>query len=271
MDTVGLGYFTHKQLERLLGGGARAKQQRRRLVSRGVLPDPTWLRVDRTRLAIFPEFSLAVLVAAAPQRTDACREISRRAAGLYSSSAFTGLKEAMEAAVRLDRSAVDQPGVLGGYLMETASGVLEQWQQTVRELEAELRASHGLRIGVDAVQVAEVREDAYVVRSRDGGAKTDVATLAAADQLVVGAWASLDRVSLLSARREFLLGAPQGLSVGVDDGLAASLAGLMTAGAPTLPADFDESLEPALALRRHPRERSAWRGANTMRRVGAGR
>jgi len=270
MDTVGLGYFTHKQLERLLGGGARAKQQRRRLVGRGVLPEPTWLRVDRTRLAIFPEFSLAALVAAAPERTDAAREISRRAAGLYSSSAFTGLKEAMEAAVRLDRSAVDQPGLLGAYLTQTASGVLEQWQQTVRELEAELRASHGLQIGVEAVQVAEVQEDAYVVRSRDG-AKTDVATLAVADRLAVGAWASLDRVSLLSARREFLLGAPEGLSVRVDDGLAASLASLMTAGPPTLPADFDERLEPAPPLRRHPRERSAWRGANTMRRVGAGR
>jgi len=74
--------------------------------------------------------------------------------------------------------------------------------------------------------------------------------------LVVGAWASLARVSLLSARREFLLGAPEGLCVGVHDGLAASLAGLMTAGAPTLAAGFDDSLEPALALRRHPRERS---------------
>jgi len=272
MGTVGLGFFTHFQLERLLCGGTAAQQQRRRLIARGLLPEPTWLRVDRARLAIFPEFSLAGLTATATgERVAAARDISRRAGLLYASEAFESLKQALEEAMRMDASAARRSTILGAHLIESGSGALESWQAAVQELENELVIGDGLRMDVEPVQVSEVRGDTYIVRPLHTGDNVAVSKLAAADELEVGGWASLDRVGLLDARREFLLGVPEQLATREDDAFTTGLAAFMADGPARLPVEADEDHWPAITLRRRPRERAEWRGANTMTRVGPGR
>jgi len=272
MDTVGLGFFTHFQLERLLGGGNAAQQQRRRLIARGLLPEPKWLRVDRTRLAIFPEFSLATLTATtANQSVAAAGEISHRASVLYASEAFEGLKEALETALRVDASAARRSTLLGAHLIESGSSALETWRDAVRELLHELVLGQGLRMDVEPVRVSEVHDATYIVRSLHAADDIVVSVLAAADQLEVGAWATLHRVGLLDAQREFLLGVPEQLAIREDDALATSLAAFMADGPAQLPLEADEDRWPAVTMRRRPPERAAWRGANTMTRLGSGR
>jgi len=272
MGTVGLGFFTHFQLERLLGGGTAAQQQRRRLIARGLLPEPTWLRVDRARLAIFPEFSLAGLIAtAAGERVAAAREISRRAGVLYTSEAFEGLKRALEETMSTDASAARRSAVLGAHLIESGSDALKVWREAVQELENELVIGEGLRMDVEPVRISEVSGDTYIVRPVHTEKDVVVSVLAAADELEVGAWASLDRVGLLDARREFLLGVPEGLATRGDDAFAAGLAACMADGPARLPVEADEDHPPVVALRRRPSGLAEWRGANTMTRVGPGR
>lgn len=277
MSIVGLGFFTHLQLERLLGGGPAAKQQRRRLVGRGLLPEPTWLRVDRARLAIFPEFSLAALTASASaERAAGAQQISRRAGLLYATSAFAGLTGPLEDALRVGGPALRESGALGGFLAREAGDALQGWRDTVGELELELIADGSLHMDVAPVRVSAVRADGLVVSYQDERTDVVVPPAAAADDLAEGARASLDRVGLSDTQRIFLLGLPEQLALGNEpDELVLSLASFMAAGPARLPRTDDEvgddDVEPFGAPLLVNRERPAWRGANTMTRVGAGR
>ncbi|MDQ3630698.1 MAG: hypothetical protein M3417_05370 [Actinomycetota bacterium] len=274
MDGIGLGFITHFQLERLLGGGRAAQQQRRRLTGRGLLPDPTWLRVDRTRLAVFPEFSLSALLGPSNGRAEAVLHIAQRGQALYSGKAFAELRGSLEQAMHSTAPALQQSVELGAFLVREAGAVLEGWRAAVREIADELAVAGHLRMDVETVRVNEIRDGGYLVEGEHGvGDEVVVPLAAAADELSVGSWASLDRVGLLDAQRIFLLGLPEQLVVDENHDLLSALAALMADGPARVPAaDIDDGdHEGELPLLPGRRRRTGWHHGNTMTRVGAGR
>lgn len=266
----GVGFVTHFQLERLLGGGRTAQQQRRRLVERRLLPEAEWLRVDRTRLAIFPEFSLAALLGSSASRVGALEQIAHTGRSLYASQAFEGLRGPLEEAMRVP-DAMRGSTALSTFLLREAVDEMAAWRGVVAEAETQLRATAHLRLEAAVVRVQAVREDGCLVTEDGHPEPTVVPLLAVADELAVGAHANLARVGLLDAQRLFLLGVPAHLVHGEADELDA-LSALMADGPARLPAvvdagDDDDEPVPLLGRRR----RTVWQQGNTMTRVGAGR
>lgn len=268
MTRAGLGFVTHFQIERLLGGDRAAQQQRRRLTARGLLPEPEWLRVDRTRLAIFPAFSLSALLGASPARAAALEHSARSGLALYNSHAFELLREPLQEAMRLE-SAMRSSAELGSFLLREAHEALNAWCDAVAEAEAELHAAGSLRAYAGIVRV-HGRDNGYLVID-EAGDETEIPLAAAADDLSGATHGSLERVGLLDVQRLFLLGVPEQLA-DADGELISALSSMTADGPARLPAadaageDGDEP-EPLVGRRR----RTVWRQGNTMTRAGAER
>jgi hypothetical protein len=210
-------FVTHLEIEGLLGGGPKGGQQRRRMERKGLMPEPAWIRADRRRLGILPEFALASLVM--PRRLDAGHvalldAILTDTRRLYASGSFKSLERVVrEVLPSLDQASVT-PGLLE-CLQDQFRDEYDAWRADIGAAMEKL-ALKGLRIEAQRGRIIQVRGDAYVVRTSSSGATESHPRSDAPFDLPDGLWVSRDRVHALSSAKDFLLpaaGEPENANV----------------------------------------------------------
>lgn len=207
MNTLGLGFITHHEVDALTGG-SDGGAQRRRLAKRGLFPSPpkTWLIADRDRLAIFPEFALAAL---AIQGRPTQRQLKVLKAGvkaanqLYSGRAYRGLASVLLESLQMSGSR--DVTALTMNVLDLDSNALSAWRADVSEVMS--RLDKGLRLEVSPAWVADVSTSGYVVELKQGGQELHDRLNAPLD-LLTGSCVTRDRLHVGSSMREFLLPVP---------------------------------------------------------------
>lgn len=204
---TGLSFVTHSEIEGLLGGGSSAKQQRRRMTKRGLLPEPAWVRADRQSLGILPEFVLATLVVPVrnlkSQHGALLSAMVEDANQLCGSASFKRLSKAIREQLPAIGSVTNSAALLDR-LMESHGDVLDAWRTDVATA-AEQLSRLGLRIEAKRGRIVAIREGSYVLEAPEAGLTEDHPLSDAPFELEDGAWVVRDRVHALSSARDFLL------------------------------------------------------------------
>ncbi len=204
---TGLSFVTHGEIEGLLGRSPSAGQQRRRLTKRGLLPEPAWVRADRQRLGILPEFVLATLVV--PVRSLEAQHIALLTAmvddakRLYRSAAFKRLSHAIQELLPTLGTVTNSAALLDR-LTESHRDELEAWRADVAMV-AESLSHRGLRIEAEPGCIVAVRDDSYVLKALEADLTEAHPLSDAPFELPGGSWVVRDRVHALSSARDFLL------------------------------------------------------------------
>jgi hypothetical protein len=203
----GLSFVTHLEIEGLLGGGPSAGQQRRRLEGRGLLPGPGWVRADRQRLGILPEFVLAALVVPVrkldPHHVALFEAIVRDTERLYTSASFRRLTEAVRESLPAFDSTTLGTGLVDRLAREYPQE-LDAWRVDVATVAADL-GPLGLGIEAEPGYIAATDGDTYVLKGLGAELTESHPRSDAPFDLSDGAWVVRDRVHAISSARDFLL------------------------------------------------------------------
>jgi hypothetical protein len=158
------GFITHHDLDRL-AGTARTRQRWRQ---RGLLPDPYWVRVDRARVGLLPEFVLApVVIAGATSTADAA--ILQRACRLAGEVCATeSFRNIARAAREVLAEMVDERERSWDFarfvdrLSRLAGPALARWRPDLDAAEHDL-AQHGLVVSCRSAEVVDIDQRACLV------------------------------------------------------------------------------------------------------------
>jgi hypothetical protein len=202
-----LSFVTHVEIEGLLGGGPSAGQQRRRLVAKGLLPEPKWVRADRQRLGILPEFALASLVVPVrnldSQHVVLLKAIVRDTRRLFDAASFKGLTDVIRESMPVIGPTTMGTGLMD-HLAKTYPGELQAWRADVATIAEDL-VRLGLLIETQRGCIIEVGADNYVLKAPDAEATESHPRSDAPFDLTDGLWVARDRVHALTHARDFLL------------------------------------------------------------------
>jgi hypothetical protein len=207
-DTMAdLSFITHVEIEGLLGGGPSAGQQRRRLVDKGLLPEPKWVRADRQRLGILPEFALASLVVPVrnldSQHVVLLKAIVRDTRRLFETASFKGLTEVIRESMPVVGQSTIETGLMD-HLARTYPGELKAWRADVATIAEDL-VRLGLLIETRRGCIVEVGADNYVLKASGAETTESHPRSDAPFDLTDGLWVARDRVHALTHARDFLL------------------------------------------------------------------
>jgi len=206
---------THHGFEALTGPKKRERWQKS-----GLIPQPCWVRVDRSQVGFYPEPVLArVAIGAkgAPAEDAVLERLGEMSEQLYAREGFRALLEvAHEALFELRRDW--SFAAFLRILAEREPDVLELMNGEVRALEVDL-AHEGVVFGFEPGRIIEVGPARYRVQLRDG--QLTVPHHCAVEPLELGAGIVVDRVGVGSVERRFLFPAlPEALQMieaAVDD------------------------------------------------------
>lgn len=212
MSFQGLGFVTHREIEALLGGGAAAGRQRRRLVARGWLPRAPLVFADRRRVAIYPEFALSSLVIGASSTRGLRRPVESAATNaqrLYTSRAYR--KIAAVLAQALHDVALEDVVELARRAAELDIGAIAGWRNDVADC-ADRLTFLGVELDVLPARVRDA--GAVYVVDLDGRTESHFVEDAPA-RLRLGDLVTRDRVRVASVSRDFLLPVPDLTELGL--------------------------------------------------------
>jgi hypothetical protein len=238
------GFITHHELDRL-AGTARTRQRWQR---QGFVPAATWVRADRARVGLLPEFVLGSVVTGAPKHaTDAglLRQAGRLAEEVCSTESFRELIRGAQD-VLAEMTEQQRSWSLGYFvdrLADYAGTALAAWRRDADTAERELRRE-GLSVVCQPAKVQHV-DGCEISVSADGGVNSwhyrvdELGWVPEAGRPVV-----IDRLEVGTRRRDFVLP-----SVTLEDGMASSALRASSAGASSARGD---SMNGTTAVRQAP-------------------
>jgi hypothetical protein len=200
-------FITHRELDLALGGGQRGARQRQRLHDRGALPDPCWVRSDRDKVAIYPEFVVVGLlhgVYKQPSGVEALHEVASWSERLFETSAFMAMMTAATDALSAVRQAWNLEVFIELLLKEERdaydefSGLVASYENKLLDFGFEFDRQYGC--------VHEIRPDAYVIWKH--GARASEQTIVKETALAPferGSYLAIEEVRGLGLARQFLM------------------------------------------------------------------
>ena len=208
MGRTSIGFLTHLDIDRLLGGGSAGARHRQRLTREGLLPEPRWVQAGRTRLGLFASPALARLVVggrAGDEYEEALGQALEYHAGLVYTESFEGMVEAIVAhlfeeqgagrGARLDR--------LAYAIKESAPAEFAIWHRELANAEAQLgRFGIGFTESPGRVVDAEVDHVTIQMKWRTARISPDLVTVM---HLNAGLMVAVNELSVLGRSREFVV------------------------------------------------------------------
>lgn len=159
--------LTHREIDSLLGGGARGARQRQRLCARGLLPEPRWVYSDRQRLGIYPQIVVVGLLPGFESRRSTNKLLesillwTRHLLGLNSF-------ETLSSSIKKEISTADD-WRYDDFILQLASdeaSAYDAWTEEVIAYEHKL-VHEGVSFDITVARIRNVLPDRYVVVEED--------------------------------------------------------------------------------------------------------
>ncbi len=202
-DSPATPYFvTHREMNALVGERRRLRWEKDEL-----LPEPDWLRVDRSRLGVYPQLVLARVVVGRtkdPNERRALEDVLTSSRRLLTTDGYHRFRVvAREVLSMLSKSDDDWSfETFLSLLSESDPKALESWRADVSEVEEGLTAKAALTFRSTLGTVRDQTPDGYMIMEAGGSERRIRQALA---KLEVGTNVVLERVGVESKEREFVL------------------------------------------------------------------
>jgi hypothetical protein len=200
-------FITHRELDLALGGGSRGARQRQRLHSHGALPDPCWIRHDRDKIGIYPEFVVVGLLHGVYKQQsgiEALREVAAWTERLFRTSAFESIQTAASDALAAVRNTWNLEVFIELVLNEQQSAY-DEFSGLVTGYEHKL-LNFGFEFDRQFGCIHEIRPDAYVVwRDGEEALEQSIVKETAVAPFEQGSYIAIEEVRGLGLARQFLM------------------------------------------------------------------